>query len=84
MKEVIRVGITVWLLSNCICRKLHYNIAHRNINQIVKRKKIIGSFRVLFAAGSRSMEVLGSASCDLQSEAYMDSVKADLDRYLEK
>lgn len=41
---------------------------------------VVGFVGFFFAAGNRFMEVL--ASSDLQSEAYMDSVKADLDKYL--
>lgn len=76
MKEVIRVSIAAWLRSNCICRKLHF-ILHTGILTSYSKEKRLWVF---FAAGSRSME----ASSDLQSEAWMDSVKAELDKYSEK
>lgn len=77
MKEVICVSITVWLRSNCICRKLHFILQTGILTSSSKEKRLY-----FFAAGRRSTEVL--ASSDLQSEAYMDSVKADLDKCLEK
>lgn len=50
------------------------------MNQLFQTKKTYLFY--CFAADSSCMDIL--ASSDLQSEAYKNSVRADLDKYLEK
>lgn len=77
MKEVICVSITVWLQSNCICRKLHFILQTGILTGYSKEKRLY--FLQQVGDPRKSLP-----SSDLQPEAYMDSVKADLDKCLEK